>query len=492
MENIQFHCDLSRAAKPFPHFWEHTIGGDHAPMMLRADCQAQLRRCHNELGFRHLRFHGLLSDDMGTLICHKEKYLYSFFNVDQIWDFILEIGMKPFIELSLMPETLASGDKTVFRYRGNITPPKSYADWATLIKKLANHWIDRYGIEEVRSWFFEVWNEPNLHHFWSGSKEEYFKLYRYTVDALKEVDQKLQVGGPATAKNEWIGDFIDFCEKNKLSADFVSTHHYPTDVVEGTSLGEEEDITEVQLSKSRRSIMREWAQDAKRQAAGRPVYYTEWNTSSNPRDVRHDQPYAAAFVTKTVMEASGLVAGYSFWTFSDIFAENYFPSIPFHGGFGLLNIQGIAKPTYRAFQLLHHLGFEQLLVEGSHQTVDAWVIRGEDKVTILLTNSALPRHAIATQQIKVCLTRAPMPEDVFIERIDEDHANVVRHWHDMGSPKYLGTEEVNRLNEASKIVQEAQDWTFEEKTISLLVTLPPQAVAAVTLKLSLTRSEEGK
>jgi len=139
---VQFQCDLSGKATPFPHYWEHTVGGDHAPMMLRADCQQQLRRCHEQLGFRHLRFHGLLSDNMGTLITHKEKPLYSFFNADQIWDFLLSIGMKPFIELSLMPRTLASGGKTVFRYNGNVTPPKDYKKWATLIRKLAKHWVD--------------------------------------------------------------------------------------------------------------------------------------------------------------------------------------------------------------------------------------------------------------------------------------------------------------------------------------------------------------
>jgi xylan 1,4-beta-xylosidase len=344
-------------------------------MVLRADYQMQLRRCHDEFGFRHLRFHGLLSDDMGTLICHKNKYLYSFFNADQICDFLLDAGMKPFMELTFMPRTLASGDKTVFRYQSNVTPPRDYRKWATLIRKLARHWIKRYGVAEVRTWFFEVWNEPNLQAFWTGTQRDYFDLYRHTVTALKDVDERLRVGGPATAKNRWIGEFTAFCDKNGLPADFVTTHHYPTDVVKGSSLGDEEDKTEEQLAQSRRSIMRDWAQGVHRLAGGRPIYYTEWNTSSNPRDARHDEPYAAAFVTKTVMEAAGLVEGYSFWTFSDIFAENYFPSVPFHGGFGLLNLHGIAKPTYHAFKLLHRVGTEQLPVDGSHATVDAWVLR---------------------------------------------------------------------------------------------------------------------
>jgi hypothetical protein len=208
-----FNCDVNGTASALPHFWEHTVGSDHASMALRADWREQMRRAHNELGFRHVRFHGLLCDDVGTLISEGDTLFYSFFNADQIFDFLLSIGMKPFVELSFMPSTLASGDKTVFHYRANVTPPKDYAQWSTLIRKLVAHWIERYGLAEVRQWFFEVWNEPNLDAFGSGKQDDYFKLYRYTVDAIKSVDSALKVGGPATAANAWIDDFIAFLRK---------------------------------------------------------------------------------------------------------------------------------------------------------------------------------------------------------------------------------------------------------------------------------------
>jgi len=477
--SVTFSCNLSSAATPLKHFWEHTVGSGHAPLALRADWQAQLKKSHAELGFRHVRFHGILSDDMGTLICHKEKFLYSFFNTDQIFDFLLSIGMKPFVELSFMPATLSSGGKTVFRYKGNVTPPNDYKNWAQFIKKLISHWIERYGIEEVREWFFEVWNEPNLKHFWTGKQPDYFKLYRYTVEAIKEIDDALRVGGPATAKNEWIADFVEFCEKNKLPADFVSTHHYPTD-----AFGKVSDDTIGQLAASRRSIMREDAQDVFRQAKGKPVYYTEWNSSSNPRDELHDEPYAAAFVTKTIMEANGLVEGYSFWTFSDVFSENYFPSKPFHGGFGLQNIHGIPKPTYRAFELLHHLGDEQLLVDGLHKTVDAWAVRKEKSLTILLTNHALPRHQIETENVRITLTNAPQKYSAFAERIDENHANPKKIWQEMNAPEYMSAGEVGHLQEASRLIREPIACGSKAKTISLEIEMPPHSVAAVTIEFS--------
>lgn len=472
-----FRCNLSEAATALPHFWEHTVGSDHAPVALRADWQAQLRRCRDELGFQYVRFHGLLSDDMGTLIRHQDKLLYSFFNADQIFDFLLSINMKPFVELGFMPEALASGHTTVFHYRGNVTPPRDYKQWTTLIHKLVSHWVERYSLAEVRQWFFEVWNEPNLKEFWTGTQADYFKLYRDTARAIKEVDASLLVGGPATAMNEWIEEFLDFCEKKNVPADFVTTHHYPTD-----AFGDEGDDTETQLSKSRRSILREQAQDAHRRARGRALYYTEWNASSNPRDPLHDEPYAAAFVVKTVMEANGLVEGYSFWTFTDIFEENYFPSMPFHGGFGLLNLHGIPKPTFRAFELLHALGTEQLLVDGLHQTVDAWVVRKENLLTVLLTNHQLPRHPIKTERVRFKLTNAPKPGSIHVERIDSAHANAKTTWLEMGAPEYLSAAEVEHLQEASRMVQEPHQWKYEEQELNLDINLPPHSVAAITIE----------
>lgn len=477
METVHFHCDFREARTPLHHFWEHTVGSCHAPMALRSDWQSQLRRCHDELGFRHVRFHGLLSDDVGTLIRHSETLLHSFFNADQIVDFLVSNGMRPFVELSFMPVALASGSKTVFRYGANVTPPRDYKQWAALIRKLTAHWVARYGVEEVRNWFFEVWNEPNLKAFWTGTRQDYFKLYRYTVEAIKDVDEHLRVGGPATAKNEWIEEFLDYCERKKLPVDFVSTHHYPTD-----ALGNEEQDTETQLANSRRSILREQAQDARRRTRGRPLYYTEWNTSSNPRDPRHDEPYAAAFIVKTVMEASGLVEGYSFWTFSDIFDENYFPSVPFHGGFGLLNLHGIPKPAYRAFELLHRLGTELLLVDGLHDTVDAWVVRKREAMTVLLTNHALPRHHIETQLVRVRLADAPEPRTVYAERVDDDHANAKRLWSEMGQPEYLTPDEVARLQAASLVVREPLTWRYEGRTVDLSIALPAHGVAAITVE----------
>jgi len=205
--HIDFQCNAIGAILPFPHFWEHTVGSGHATLALRADWQMQMSRCHKELGFKYIRFHGLLSDDMGTLVNQNNHLVYSFFNADQICDFLLSIGMRPFMELSFMPLALSSGADIVFHYKGNVTPPRDYNEWETLINKLVQHWVERYGISEVSNWFFEIWNEPNLSVFWKGTQADYFRLYRHAAQAIKKVDQRLQVGGPATADNAWVVDF---------------------------------------------------------------------------------------------------------------------------------------------------------------------------------------------------------------------------------------------------------------------------------------------
>jgi xylan 1,4-beta-xylosidase len=476
VSRLTFFCDLAEATTPFPHFWEHTVGSDHARMALRADWQRQLKRAHEELGFRYVRFHGLLSDDSGTVNREKNRIFYSFFNVDRIFDFLLSIGMRPFVELSFMPDALASGTRTVFGYQANVTPPKDYKQWAALIDRLVSHCVERYGEREVGEWLFEVWNEPNLKTFWTGTQREYFKLYRHTAETIKNVSSSFKVGGPATAKSEWIEEFVNFCERNDVSADFVSTHYYPND-------GYEHDgDTEHQLFKAQRGIMREVAQNTRHYAGGRPVYYTEWNSSSNPFDPLHDEPYAAAFAASTVLEAHGLADGYSFWTFSDIFEENYFPSVPFHGGFGLLNLHGIPKPTYRAFQLLHQLGARYSLVDGLHETVDCSVIQKESSVTVLLTNHTTPGHSIETEEVHVRLDNAREPIAVRIQRVDEDHANAKRVWQDMGQPEYLSRKDVERLEEASQVVSEKQPFSFRDGSVFLKTNLPAHAIAAITVE----------
>jgi len=460
-------------------YWTKCVGSGHAALALREDWREQLKKCREELGFEYVRFHGLFDDDMS--VCTKKDdgtYEYSFFNVDSIFDFILEIGMKPFVELSFMPEALASGAETVFHYKGNITPPRSYDEWANLVGTLAMHLVERYGAREVRQWFFEVWNEPNLDLFWTGSQEEYFRLYEYSALAIKKIDPLLAVGGPSTAIDAWIPELKEYCWSQDIPLDFISTHHYPTDAAYGLGLNMEE-----QMARSERGVLSSQVNIALEEADPLPLYYTEWNNSPSPRDPYHDTSYNAAFIIKTITENSDTLNSYSFWTFTDIFEECGFSSIPFHGGFGLLNIHGIPKPSYRAFELLSQFNGEKLKVDikGMPNTIDCAASHSSEGIFILITNHQIPLSPIKTETIKLRIYGIKEIQQASMTRIDKMHANPKEEWKRQGSPSYLNEKQIEDLVKASDISWDKVDWDQDGEDTILDLTCEPHSVIAISL-----------
>jgi xylan 1,4-beta-xylosidase len=494
--SITFSIDPHSAGTPFAHYWEHCVGSCHAVMGLRADWREQLAKCRRELGFQYIRFHGLLDDAMS--VCTRETDVlsgdsgghqrYSFFNIDRVFDFLLSIGMKPFIELGFMPSALASGTKTCFHYKANITPPADYAQWEALIRALTRHLVGRYGAREVGTWFFEVWNEPNLAFFWAGNQEQYFKLYRHAAAAIKSVDSRLRVGGPATSVNAWIPDLLEFCRTAGVPIDFVSTHHYPTDdpLWRNSNLSMEEFFRQFahETGKYERGVLRKMAAKARAQAGDLPLYYTEWNSSALLPDSLHDDAYSAALVAKTIADNDGLVEGYSFWTFSDLFEEQGQYAAPFHGGFGLQTVHGIAKPTYRVFQLLHRLGNERIQVtRGAESTVEMLAVRGESGLTLLAYNHDVPGAKIAEEEVVIAIRGLAPVRPIALARIDAHHANPKQAWIDLGSPEYPTQQELARIEQASDTGHDELRAQNSAEGCTVRFSLPAHGVAALTLPL---------
>ena len=466
-------------------------------MGTRSDWREQLEKSHRELGFQYVRFHGLLDDAMSVCVRESDnstedtegKLRYSFFNIDSIFDFLLRIGMKPFIELSFMPSALASGTTTCFHYKANITPPADYQQWEVLVRALAQHLVDRYGLTEVRSWFFEIWNEPNLKFFWAGSQEDYFKLYEHSVRAIKSVDTQLRVGGPATSVNAWIPEMLDFCRSAGVPLDFVSTHHYPTDDPLWRHSGlTEEEITEQfapEWGKYERGILRKMTEKARAQAGSLPLYYTEWNTSAMLPDNIHDEPYSAAMVAKTIADNDGLVEGYSFWTFSDIFEEHAQFAAPFHGGYGLQNIYGIPKPTYRLFEMLHDTGYLRLpVVGGDGSTVEILAVRDHSELSLLAYNHNVPAAEICIEEISITLKGILPKSPVSIARIDQDNANPKKKWIELGCPEYPTPSEQVEMEHASRVLSHELDCEITKEGITLNFLLPPHGVALIKINVT--------
>ncbi|MFT3737817.1 MAG: hypothetical protein QM786_03590 [Breznakibacter sp.] len=355
--------DLQKEKGPLNTMFKECIGAGRANEGLRADWQQQLKITKQECGFKYIRMHGLLTDDMA--IYREDRNgnpEYNYMYVDALFDFLLDTGIRPFVELGFMPSAMASGQQTIFWWRGNVTPPKDYQKWEELIKNLVTHFTERYGSEEVKNWYFEVWNEPNLSPgFWTGTQEEYFRLYKHAAQAVKNVNLAYKVGGPATAGAAWEPEMIEFCETNSVPIDFISTHAYGVDVGYLDEYGH----AGTRLSKSKWSVSGDVINSRKEIAASaKPdleLHYTEWSSSYTPADPMHDSYHQAAYILEKLKQTGNTANSMSYWVFTDIFEEAGPRFTPFHGGFGLLNTQGIKKPAYHAYAFMNKLGKTELV-----------------------------------------------------------------------------------------------------------------------------------
>jgi xylan 1,4-beta-xylosidase len=365
--------DFSKVRGPHSTVWKQCIGAGRANEGLRADWQEQLALVEREIGFRYIRMHGLLHDDMGV---YREQAngnpLYNWQYIDKLYDYLLKIGLKPFVELAFMPHDMASGDKTVFWWHGNITPPKSYDKWGALVGALVRHFRERYGDAEVKTWYFEVWNEPDIEPFWSADLAEYLKLYKSAAEAVKSVSKDYRVGGPASAiPYRFEEELLKYCVRDGVPLDFISTHAYG--VKEGffDETGARGTVLDTDPAAVRGRMLHSRELIRKSPLPNLELHFTEWSSAYTPTDYVHDQYHQAAFILDKIKGAQESVDSLSYWVFTDIFEENGPRMTPFHGGFGLLNYQGIRKPAYHAFQFLSRLGPEELV----NADDSSWVCR---------------------------------------------------------------------------------------------------------------------
>jgi xylan 1,4-beta-xylosidase len=387
----QIEINVKSSNGPLSGFFRHCVGAGRANEGLRADWQRQLRQAKEACGFEYIRMHGLLTDDMGVYHEDHGKPMYNWQYIDELFDFLVDLKVRPFVEFGFMPGGLASGKKTIFWWRGNVTPPRDYDRWADLIASLTKHWIERYGLAEVKKWYFEVWNEPNLDGFWAADQKEYFKLYSVTAHAVKGVDGGLRVGGPATAGAAWVPEFIKYCDDNKVPLDFITTHTYGVDVGfldefggRGTVLSKNPDSVVGDVRRVREQI-KESAMPTL------PLHFTEWSSSYTPADPVHDSYVSAAYILEKLKASMEFADSMSYWTFTDIFEEPGPRSTPFHGGFGMINYQDIKKPTFRAYEYLNRLGSNRLTcADGS--SLAATDKKGNVQVLFWTFKNPIPEH----------------------------------------------------------------------------------------------------
>jgi xylan 1,4-beta-xylosidase len=357
--------DATQASKPLDRFFDFCVGSDFPGTLIRDDSQAQLKTAVDELGFRYIRFHAIFHDVLGTVRMENGKIVYDWTKLDQLYDDLLARHIKPFVELGFTPNAIKTSDNSIFYWRGNTSHPLP-EQWKQLVTAFIRHIEQRYGDAEVHTWFFEVWNEPNLSGFWeSGDQKAYFELYDVTSNAIKAIDPKLRVGGPSTAGAEWVTEFLDHAAQTGTKVDFVTTHTYGVD----NGFLDEDGKQDTKLSPSPDAVVGDVRKVRQQSEAskfpGLPLYFTEWSTSYTPRDLVHDSYISAPYILSKLKGAEGLAQGMSYWTYTDLFEEPGPPPTPFHGGFGLLNREGIRKPAYFAYKYLHALEGKQVLVQDS-------------------------------------------------------------------------------------------------------------------------------
>src|SRR5215469_15370285 len=468
--------DSQAEAHPFPHFWEHMFGSGRAILSLRESYRNDLREVKRVTGMRYVRFHAIFHDEVGVYDDASGKPVFNFSYVDQIYDGLRENGVRPFLELSFMPKKLASREALhAFWYKPNVSPPKDYAKWDEMITQFVKHLVERYGIEEVSQWYFEVWNEPNID-FWVGDPKQatYFELYEHTARAIKAVNPRLRVGGPATAQAAWADAFIRHCAENKVPVDFVSSHVYGNDKAEDV-FGTHEQIPRDQMVC--RAIAKVHQQIKASAMPKLPLIWSEFNASYANEPEVTDAPYMGPWLADTIRQCDGLVDEMSYWTFSDVFEEQGVVKQPFYGGYGLIAVDGIPKPAFNAFLLLHRLGDRRLASSSDSALVTK---RKDGTLAIAAWNLTPPEMQTGTKEVVIEFRHAGAAS-IQVTRVDPEHGDVRRAYAAMGSPRYPTREQIEKLRAAARL---SPSEIHQVKNGSVTLSIPAQGLILIEAKPS--------
>jgi len=452
--------DVAAASRPRDRMADYSVGSDYPGTLIREGSLAQLKTVRDELGFRYIRFHDIFHDELGVYREVDGRPVYDWTRIDSLYDQLLAMGIKPFIELGFTPDAMKTSKQTIFYWKGNTSHPQP-EKWTGLVDAFVRHLIDRYGAAEVRSWYFEFWNEPNLDGFWERADQAaYFDYYARTARTIKAIDPALRVGGPSTAGAAWVPEFLAYADQHALPVDFITTHTYG---VEGGFLDEKGE-GDNKLSRNPDAVVADVRKVRREIEAssrpGLPLFFTEWSTSYNPRDPIHDDHLSASYVLTKLRESEGLVQGMSYWTFSDLFEEPGPQTKPFDGGFGLLTPQGVRKPSYFAYRYLNSLG-DRELATGDAQSIAA--LKGA-KLQVLAWRYELPDQPVSNRpffrQVRQPKPAAPLEISVANLRPGLHRATVRRvgfkandaytAWLEMGSPARLDAGQLKQLQDLTR------------------------------------------
>ncbi|MGO9338704.1 MAG: GH39 family glycosyl hydrolase [Terracidiphilus sp.] len=493
--------DLKDSTGPVDRFFDLSVGSDFPGTLIRDDSQAQLKFTVDELGFRYIRFHAIFHDVLGTVQVEDGETVYNWAKIDQLYDDLLARHLRPFVELGFTPKALATSENSIFYWHGNTSHPKPEG-WHDLIDAFIRHIEQRYGKEEVRNWFFEVWNEPNLSGFWEGGDQKaYFALYDLTSNTIKSVDPALRVGGPSTAGAAWVPEFLAHVKQSGALVDFITTHTYG---VQGGFL-DEEGKSDTKLDSSPDAIIGDVRRVREQISASSfpklPLYFSEWSTSYTPRDSVHDSYISAPYILTKLKASQGLAQGMSYWTYTDLFEEPGPPTAAFQGGFGLVNPQGIRKPAYFAYKYLHALQGDSLRTNDTQ----AMLATEQGNLAAVIWDFEQPDQKVSNRPFytKLIPNRATAPVEFEITHLPPNeayrlevhrtgyHANdAYSAYIEMGSPKELTAEQVAHLNELTRDLAETDKAVRSSSDGKIEFSVPMNSNDIVLIKLERNRANK--
>ncbi len=449
------------------------------------------------------------------------KPVYDWTIVDRILGTYIDAGAKPFVEIGFMPKALSTnpepyqpnwspGSNFNQYYLGWAYPPKDYAKWGELVRQWVRHAVEKFGRGEVESWYWEVWNEPDIG-YWHGTPEEYDKLYDSSAEAVKSVLPKARVGGPATTGPSggpsgakaaaFLRQFLEHCSSKNVPLDFISYHAKGRpSVVDGhVRMGISKNAEDVDKGFQ---IVREFPK-----FQNLPIVLSESDPEGcaacsarvYPQNAyRNGALYAAyeAAMMKNIFEladrAKTNIAGMLTWAFE-------FEDQPYFDGFRTLATNGIDKPVLNLFRMAGMmrgdrvrtdssgaLSPQSMIAEGvrAKAAVDALAVRSDRDVSVLAWN--YHDDDVPGVDAKVRITIAGMPDGRVLlrhYRIDETHSNAWTVWKKMGSPQQPSVEQYAAL-EASGQLQELASprWIVVKGGEAMIeITMPRQAVSLLNL-----------
>lgn len=475
-------------------FWNNVdfcVGTGRAGLALTEEYLKELSFVQDIIGFKHIRGHGLFTDDLAIYQKRKDFFSgevtveYNFTYLDRIMDAYLERNIVPFLELGFMPNEMASGTQSVFYWKGNTTPPKDYNDWTTMVTVTLSHLVKRYG-EQVYSWPIEVWNEPNLPGFWKDADmNEYFRLFKETFLAIKKLDARFRIGGPAICgvrDKEWMQAFFDFCKKEGIKPDFATRHHYTTELPKPQGHYGYQQLSDPELGflnlQSSRDII-----DSFEEFKGMEMHLTEFNTSYIPNCPLHDTNENAAYLAYQLERLGETSYSYSYWTFGDVFEERGVPFTLFHGGFGLVAHGNIPKPTFWTFAFYKRLqdAAKRCVYKGRNGVIVETKDGGYQGIFWNLSDSE-------QVDIQVKLPAEDKEYTLLKETVDEVTTNPLKAWHDLGEPRNPSKSEIEIIRRFAYPFCESDILTKSRGKVGFDVTVRPHGVVYAELK---KRSFEG-